>query len=178
MQEQELITLCKKKDRNAFNYLYTKYSRVLMGISIRYCNDIAEAEDVLQEAFIKIFHQIENYQAKGSFEGWLKRILVNTALNNFRSKQVKIDGGGNSEDYDIPDGNMDIDDAMNANELLEIINQIPQGYKMVFNLNVIEGFTHKEIAEQLNITEGTSKSQLSKAKILLRKILVQNKMVA
>lgn len=178
MLEEELIKRCKNGERNAFNHLYNQYSRVLMGISIRYCNDVAEAEDVLQEAFIKIFHQINSYQSKGSFEGWLKRIVVNTAINHFNSKKVRIDGGGNAEDFDIVDTALSIENELNGNELLEIINQIPEGYKLIFNLNVIEGFTHKEIAEQLGITEGTSKSQLSKAKLLLRKIITQNKIIA
>ena len=178
MNELELISLCKKKDRNAFNHLFNQYNRLLMGISIRYCNDVAEAEDVLQESFIKIFHQIQTYQSKGSFEGWLKRIVVNTAINHFKSKKVRIDGGGNSEDFDAIDNAFDIENEMHGNELLEIINQIPEGYKVIFNMNVIEGYTHKEIAKELNISEGTSKSQLSKAKSLLRKILVENKMVA
>ena len=149
-----------------------------MGISIRYCNDVSEAEDVLQEAFIKIFHQIQTYNSSGSFEGWLKRIVVNTAINHYKSKKARVDSGGDINDYDMPDGNMDIEAELNGKELLEIINQIPAGYKMIFNLNVIEGFTHKEIAVQLGITEGTSKSQLAKAKSFLRKILIENKMVA
>ena len=178
MQEKKLIEKCKQKDRNAFNHLFNTYSRVLMGISIRYANDVAEAEDILQESFIKIFHQIETYESKGSFEGWLKRIVVNTAINYFNSKKVRIDGGGNADDYDMEDQNFNIEDELNGNELLEIINQIPEGYRVIFNLNVVEGYTHKEIAEQFNITEGTSKSQLSKAKAMLRKILTENKMVA
>ena len=178
LEEKQLIELCKKKDRNAFNELYKRNSGKLMGVSMRYCNDVLEGEDILQESFIKIFHQLENYKFKGSFEGWLRRIVVNTAINHFNSKKVRVDGAGNSDDFDLPDGNLNIESQLNGKELLEIISQIPEGYNMVFNLNVIEGYTHKEIAEQLGITEGTSKSQLAKAKGLLRKILTKNKMVA
>lgn len=172
LEEEELTLLikkCKNGDNNAFNQIFTTYGKILYGIALRYSKDTSEADDILQEAFIKIFEKVINYNFTGSFEGWLKRIVVNTALNKVqKNKTLKED------DLDIIQFhhyNETITSNINAEELLLMIRKLPPGYNAVFNLYAIEGYSHKEIAEMLQITEGTSKSQLSKAKQWLRTIL-------
>lgn len=176
--EIEIIEACKKGDKYAFKQIFDTYSRKLLAIACRYTVDKSEAEDVLQDTFIKVFKTIHNYQSRGSFEGWLRRIVVTTSLNYYKSKKSKMNEHYSSEVEFIHDESFSIDAHLNSEDLLKIIHQLPDGYRMVFNLNVIEGYTHKEIAEQLGISEGTSKSQLAKAKKVLKSILVNEKLVA
>lgn len=167
--EEKIIEDCKKQSKTAQRLLYEKYSPLLLGICVRYASDINEAEDILQDAFVKIFFNIKNFNGLGSFEGWLKRIVVNTAITNYhRTKKYRY-----HQDIDDMherlDSNYSIDGAdFNKEELFGVIRSLPDGYKMVFNLYAIEGYKHKEIAEQLNIDINTSKSQYSRAKALIR----------
>lgn len=168
MTDEELIKGCKSGKHKAFEALYKKYAMKMMAIAQRYCNTTFEAEDVVQEAFIKVFQKISTYDNQGSFEGWIKRVLVNTAINHYhQTSKEKL-----QVDYNALSGEESIsEDAIGkiANEeLLTLIQSLPEGYRMVFNLYVIEGYNHKEIGEMLNISEGTSKSQLSKAKGVLK----------
>ena len=171
--DQLLVEACKKNDLTSFEKLYNKYASKMKGIAYRYANDSAVAEDIIQDAFIKVFTRIKSLENPNAFEGWLKRIVVNTAINylnslkkeqeniselNYVLKGVETPVMIEQEDYSME-------------ELLEAIAQLPPGYRMVFNMYVIEGFSHKEIASELNISEGTSKSQLSKAKEFLKKVL-------
>lgn len=140
---------------------------------MRYCYTTFEAEDILQEAFIKIFNSIQTYEYKGSFEGWLKRVLVTTAINHYhknKSKQSQTDHHFIEEESDDV---IDIISKMSTDELLSVIQTLPDGYRIVFNMYVIEGYTHKEIGELLTISEGTSKSQLAKGRMLLKNKLIQ-----
>lgn len=177
-KEQKIIEGCIAGKRHAHNLLYKKYASKMLGVCIRYCKSISEAEDVLQDGFIKIFSNIKNYRNDGSFEGWMKRIIINTALNNYHKNlkyyfYLNIDEinentiVNNDSDEDLLNVNLHI----SRQKLVEIIQSLPLGYRMIFNLFVIEGLTHKEISNLLNITEGTSKSQLSKARKLLKKKL-------
>ncbi|NJM14507.1 MAG: sigma-70 family RNA polymerase sigma factor [Bacteroidales bacterium] len=170
-QLETLIEGCLKGRRKEQHELYKRYSPVLLGICLRYVEDKAEAEDILQEGFLKIFENIQSYEGKGSFEGWMKSVMVNTAITHFH-KNKKHYHHEEIEDFKeeirlngLPDADLD------ARELLKVINQMPQGYKMVFNLFAIEGYKHKEIAEKLNIDENTSKSQFLRAKQWLIKTL-------
>lgn len=165
-----LIQKCIEKDREGQRELYMLLSPVLYGICLKYMKNKTEADDVFQDAFIKLFQKIDQYKFNGSFEGWAKRIFVNEALEVLRKKQRRLHIA--IEDTIVEnsiDGNSDNKDmAISQNELLEHIQQLPDNYRMIFNLFVFEDYSHKKIAEKLNIAEGTSKSLLSRAKRLLR----------
>lgn len=165
-----LIQKCIEKDREGQRELYMLLSPVLYGICLKYMKNKTEADDVFQDAFIKLFQKIDQYEFNGSFEGWAKRIFVNEALEVLRKKQRRLHIA--IEDTIVEnsiDGNSDNKGmAISQNELLEHIQQLPDNYRMIFNLFVFEDYSHKKIAEKLNIAEGTSKSLLSRAKRLLR----------
>ncbi|MCK5855942.1 MAG: sigma-70 family RNA polymerase sigma factor [Bacteroidales bacterium] len=169
-QEDSLIEGCKRKKRKARNKLYKLYANQFLGICLRYTRNTSEAEDVLHDAFIKIFTKIDQYTGKGSFEGWLKRIVVNTAIQSLRERsktrlvfdENEIDDDRIREDIDV------VLPMISAKELMEFIQQLPDGYKVVFNMFVIEDMSHQEIADKLNISVGTSKSQLFRAKKFLK----------
>lgn len=168
-----LIDQCKKNDRVAQKKLYEKFSVRLMGICLRYTKSRVEAEDLLQEVFIKIFKKIKDFKGDGVFEGWICRITVNTAITYYhKTKQLK--DNVNVDDYAEQIFEYEkITDILSTKELLELINRLPDIYKVVFNLYVIEGYSHKEIAEMLKISEGTSKSQLSRSRKHLQKMLLE-----
>ena len=174
--ENELIRLCKRKNALAQKLLYNTYHSSLLGICLRYGKSKAEAEDILQIGMIRIFKNIGSYSGKGSFEGWMKRIIVNTAIDNFRKNNKfyyhhDIDEI-NGEPYFISD----ISDDLEVKDILNTVQQLPNGYRMVFNLYAIEGYSHKEISGILGISENTSKTQLLKArKSLRKKLLILNK---
>lgn len=162
---QELIEKCKQQDPKAQEALYKKYSGVLFGICLKYSPNRAEAEDNLQDAFITIFGRINQFQGKGSFEGWIKRITVNTALQKYRKKKVF----DISNDQQIEDTQVEVEDKqLPLDYLLKIIQELPDRYRLVFNLYVLDGYSHKEIAEMLGISDGTSKSNLARARMILR----------
>ena len=168
MSTEELITRCQDNDRQAQELLYRQYSSVLYGMCLKYAPNQMEAEDNLQDAFITIFQRIAQYQGKGSFEGWMKRIAINTVLQKYRQKRL----------YDLPADDLieekldeDLDDGsatLPLPFLLSIIQELPERYRLVFNLYVLDGHTHKEIAELLGISDGTSKSNLARARQLLQ----------
>lgn len=165
-----LIQKCIEKDREGQRELYMLLSPVLYGICLKYMKNKTEADDVFQDAFIKLFQKIDQYKFNGSFEGWAKRIFVNEALEVLRKKQrrlhVAIEDTFTENSIDGNSDNKGL--AISQNELLEHIQQLPDNYRMIFNLFVFEDYSHKKIAEKLNIAEGTSKSLLSRAKRLLR----------
>lgn len=173
MTEKEIIKGCKAKEQGAYKALYDQYGKLLFGMALRYASSNKEAEDILQEAFIKIFQNIKSYADKGSFIGWVKRIVVNTAINSYRSAyQKKIDTYDDMRLLPLYEEE-EVFSRFAEEDLLQLLDQLPQGYRIVFNLYVIEGYKHKEIAEMLNISEGTSKSQLSKAKNMLQGLVKQ-----
>ncbi len=166
MTLQQLIEECKRHDAKAQESLYRQYSRVLFGICLKYSPNRAEAEDSLQDAFITIFNRIEQYQGKGSFEGWMKRITVNTVLQKYRKKKVfDISNEGQLEDAEVEVETTQVP----LDFLLKIIQELPDRYRLVFNLYVLDGYSHKEIAEMLEISDGTSKSNLARARMILKK---------
>lgn len=176
MNEKDIISGCKRHKKAAQMALYERYAPMLISICVRYTTNFADAEDLLQDEFIKIFDKIKQFDNKGSFEGWLKRIVTNAAINNFQRKNKAFIEIDNENTKDIADENNDDDDfedkAEYSNiskiEILNEVNNLPNGYRIIFNLYVIEGYSHKEIAETLNISENTSKSQLSRARKLLQ----------
>jgi len=162
---EQLISNCKKNDTKAQSQLYKLFSSKLFSICLKYSRNYAEAEDNLQDSFVTIFKKIDQYNSKGSFEGWIKRITINTALQRYRKKGVfKIVNEGNIEDVsvEIEDNDISID------YLLKIIQELPDRYRLVFNLYVLDGYSHKDVAEMLNITIGTSKSNLARARLILK----------
>lgn len=150
----------------------------MMAVCVRYAYTSFEAEDIFQDAFVKVFSRMDQYQGKGSFEGWLRHIFVNTAINHYTRNKKHYQQADVEEQLDITNSDVDAVGQMTHEELLELIRSLPEGYRVVFNLNVIEGYTHKEIAEMLGINEGTSKSQLSKAKSILQRKISKSKKIA
>lgn len=169
MQEQELIRQCGANDRTAQRLLYERFAPLLMAICRRYAGQ-QYAEDVMQESFIRIFQYLGQYRNEGSFEGWIRRVCVNTCIRHLeKAKRLSIEyyGEGLPEHGTEPD----VISTMSANELLSVIDKIPDGYKTVFNLSVIEGYQHKEIAQMLGIEESSSRSQLTKARKFIQRSL-------
>lgn len=168
---KELIKKCIQNNAGAQEKLYKLYAPKMFGVCLRYTKNYMEAEDILQEGFIKVFLHLKDYRNEGSLEGWIRRTIVNTAINFYR-KSIK-----SSKDLDIDDieiANNDDEtvlDQLSTKELLDAVRELPDGYRVVFNLNVIEGYTHKEIGQMLNLSENTSKSQLSRARQVLQKNL-------
>lgn len=164
-----LIEKCLKKDRKAQYEFYEKHAPRLYGVCLRYSKTTIDAEDILQEGFIKIFRYLGNYRGEGSFEGWLRRIMVTTAMNYYKKKNL-MNREVEPESIRIPlYSDHEIVSEMSHKELLSFIHDLPHGYRTVFNLNTIEGYSHKEIGEIMQISVNTSKSQLSRAKSSLRK---------
>jgi len=165
----QLIEQCLKHDRNAQFAFYEKYSKKVYGICMRYAKNGTDAEDILQEGFIKVFRYLKDYSGKGSIEGWMRRIMITTALNYYKKKNLlnkEVDP--ETTRVSLPN-DYEVLSKMSHEEILDIIQELPFGYQTVFNLNTIEGYSHKEISEIMNISVNTSKSQLSRAKHSLRK---------
>ncbi len=176
MTEEELIKGCIHEDRSCQQKLYKTYAGKMLVVCMRYTRNRQEAEDVLQDGFIRVFDNMKKFAFNGSFEGWVRRIMINCALRNFRKSSYQKEQIGIAEDYDIP-SNATIYDKLSEQELLKIIDELPEGYKMVFNLYAIEGFSHKEISDMMGINEGTSRSQLNKARKHLQKKLEEIKSI-
>lgn len=171
MNELQIIAGCKGKQRDAQRKLYEKYSRTMYSICLRYCTDAFTAQDLLQDGFIKVFAHIDSFQNKGSFEGWLKRIFINQALENLRKKKAIIQTADDVQNLpDVVDDSTEDGDIykISETELLKMVQELPRGYAAVFNLYAIEEYSHKEIAEMLDISEGTSRSQYVRARQLLQ----------
>ena len=171
-KEQELVHQCKKGDRKAQEEIYALFSPQMYVVCQRYSKSQLEAEDVLQEAFIKVFKNISQFRSEATLGSWIKRIVVNTALNSQRSKLYMFPMSDIEELNNVEDQNFSLT-GFSINELLTMIRSLPEGCQTVFNMYAIEGYSHKEISEQLTISEGTSKSQYSRAKTLLRKMIEQ-----
>jgi RNA polymerase sigma-70 factor (ECF subfamily) len=140
----------------------------MYGVCLRYARDSAEAEDIMQEGFVRVFNKIGQFEFKGSFEGWMRRIMVNTALEKFR-KQERLYPVEEMKIFEATEWVEETISSITAEDLLRIIQQLPPRYRMVFNLFAIEGYSHVEIGEMMNISEGTSKSNLSRARVILQK---------
>ncbi len=173
MNQLDLIYKCKENNRKAQGELYQLYKDTLFVLCLKYCKNTKDAEDVLQDSFVTIFQNINKYTAKGSFEGWLKRITINKAIDKYhqtKAKHLPI----------IEEITEDVFLEENTNEfsldyLLECIQQLPNRYRLVFNLYELDDYSHKEISEMLNISVGTSKSNLHRAKKILKEKLSKNK---
>lgn len=166
--DKDLIKRCQDNDPKAQGTLYQQLAPKMFGICLRYTRNHMEAEDVLQEGFIKVFRHLKDYRNDGSLEGWIRRTMVNTAINFYKKRAKYQNDISLDQSEPINQEEESAIDKLSAKELLEHIQELPDGYRMVFNLNVIEGYTHKEIGEMLNISENTSKSQLSRARSVLQ----------
>ena len=169
VNDLEIIEGCARHDRRAQQMLYDKYSRFLLGVCMRYAIDRAEAEDIMQESFLKIYFSIGDFSGAGSFAGWLRKVAVNTAITHYH-KNLKHRYHIEIEEYvSVETGTSSFEEDMfTSDELYKVLNELPAGYRMVFNLYAVEGYKHKEIAEMLGIDTNTSKSQYSRAKAVLR----------
>lgn len=170
MSDEELVAGCLRNDKASQEYLYKKYASKMFGLCIRYSNTREEAEDVLQEGFIKVFDKIDRFKHEGSFEGWIRRIMINTALKSKDKRKLKYENAG-LDHVQEPKYDSKVLGEMGRRELMDIINKLPEGYRVVFNLFAVEGYPHKDIAEMLGISEGTSRSQYSRARQTLIKII-------
>ncbi len=171
MSLEKLIKKCKQRDVKSQSEVYHLFAGKLFALCLKYSRNYQEAQDNLQDGFITIFNKIDQYQFKGSFEGWLKRIMVNTALQKYRQKNVL-----NLITDEIPEEvEVEVDEmSLSLDYLLSIIQELPNRYRLVFNMYVLDGYSHREISEMLEISEGTSKSNLSRARQILKKKVEQN----
>lgn len=178
MNENDIIKGCLRNDRASQKALYEQYYSKMLGVCLRYCKDRDEAKDVLHEAFLKVFNNLRNYSGSGSFEGWIRRIMVNTSIDNLRRNKhnylIVSTVYANEKAAAMVDETPDDDVLLHIDreEILKAVQELTPAYRTVFNLYVIEEFSHKQIAEMLDISEGTSKSNLSKAKFNLKKNLM------
>ncbi len=171
--EAELVDGCKKGKPTYQRALYQRYYKLMYGVCLRYTDNRDDAEDILQDGFVKVFKHLKSFRGKGSFEGWIRRIMVHTSIEHYRkaSRYFMVDV---DDAYDL-ETDSDVVGSLSRDEILALIRSLPVGYRTVFNLYAVEGYAHQEIAEMLGISEGTSKSQLSRAKkILQEKILQMN----
>lgn len=172
--EEALVKACQKGDPKAQRRIYEKYSSKMFGVCFRYVHDDFEAEEIMIEGFIKVFDKISTFKLEGSFEGWVRRIMVNEALMYLRSnKKAKLETSYDTILYE-PEPEQ-FNNALEVEDLLKLIETLPVGYRTVFNLYAIEGYSHAEIAQMLGITESTSKSQLSRARVILQNAVTSQK---
>ncbi len=171
LSEQELLDGCRKGQRTFQQALYDRYCRKMMVVCLRYSRATAEAEDILQEGFVKVFQAIKDFRQESKLETWITRIMVNTALNSQR-KKMYLYPMVDVESIDMPEDEVSVA-GIDFMQLLDMIQSLPQGCRIVFNLFAIEGYNHKEIAELLGISEGTSKSQYARARSLMQAKLLK-----
>lgn len=177
LTEEDIVKGCYDNQPKAQRMLYEKFAPKMLGVVLRYAKDEDEAYDILQDGFVKVFGKIHSFNMEGSLEGWIRRIMVNTALDQYRKnkkrmKDVRMDDVSfflEQDDFII--------EGLAANDLMKIINAMPKGYKIVFNMFAIEGYSHKEIADKLGVSENTSKSQYSRARQFVRKILEEQNLL-
>lgn len=167
ISEADLIKGCINNDRRMQEELYRRFAPRMYAVCLRYAGNTEEAEDILQEGFIKIFKKLSSFRSEGSFEGWIRRIFVNTSIEHFRRK-IYLQPITEQEENTVEGKLLSVLDNLAEKDIIELVQQLSPGYRTVFNMYVVEGFTHKEIGEMLGISEGTSKSQLSRAKVILQ----------
>lgn len=165
MSLKKLISQCRKQDRKAQEKIYREYSGKFFTLCLKYSGNYEQAKDNLQDGFIKIFQNISQYSGKGSFEGWMTRIIINTALKKYQNQAVYL----TIDEEQMAEPEVEIDEEMlSVDFLIKIVQELPERYRMVFNLYTMEEYSHKEIAEMLGISEGTSKSNLARARLKLK----------
>jgi RNA polymerase sigma-70 factor (ECF subfamily) len=169
--DSDLVQGCKNNERKYQELLYRKYAKKMYGICLGYAKDRSMAQDILQDGFVKVFKKIGDFREEGSLEGWIRRIITNTALDHLRKKSKLHEFIDDNKEVEEERLDNSILENINADGIFKLITRLPEGAKAVFNLYAIEGYTHKEIADKLEITEGTSKSQFKRARSLLKALL-------
>ncbi len=175
--ESQIREGCAKGERKFQQMLYDMFSAKMFGVCLRYANEYNSAQDLLQEGFVKVFKNIDKFRGEGSFEGWVRRIFVNTAIEHYR-KQVNMYALHESETNYYEHYEDNALETLKQEDILKMIQKLSSGYRTVFNLYIVEGYSHKEIGEMIGISEGTSKSQLARARYLLQKMIMQSTAVA
>lgn len=176
MTDEELIKRCLAQDKEAQRALYKQYAGKMLAVCKRYARNDLEAEDMLQEGFIRVYGKLDGFKGNGSFEGWIRRIMVNTALKAYSKSSFKNEVIGIDDQYEMSEEAVVVG-KLSTKELMKLIQSLPEGYRIVFNLFAIEGYSHAEIAEQLGINEGTSRSQLNKARRWLQERLTSTQKI-
>jgi len=177
-QETQLIQACINRDRQSQNQLYAVLAPKMFAVCLRYCKNHEEAEEVLQEGFVQVFKSLKNYKYQGSFEGWVRKIMVYSAIQYYRSKTKLHPVIYMRTSMEEPAEKEETLSQLGKKELLKMIQALPPAYRMVFNLYVFEGMKHREIAEHLGISEGTSKSNFFDAKLILQKAVANSLKIA
>jgi RNA polymerase sigma factor (sigma-70 family) len=172
INEADLIKGCLNGDSKMQEELYKRFAPKMYAVCLRYSNNAENAQDLLQEGFIKIFRNLNRFRGDGSFEGWIRRIFVNTSIEYFR-KKTNLFSITEKEDLIVEDNSLNALDRLAEKDIIILVQELSPGYRTVFNLYAIEGYSHKEIGTMLNINEGTSKSQLARAKSILKKKVEQ-----
>jgi RNA polymerase sigma-70 factor (ECF subfamily) len=171
--DSDLIKGCLENDRRMQQELYNRFAPKMYGVCLRYTGNADDAQDVLQDGFVKVFRKLDSFRSEGSFEGWIRRVFVNTAIEHFRRKHY-MQPVTEREENTLESKTLTALDGLSEKDILKLVQELAPGYRAVFNLYVVEGYAHKEIAEMLGITEGTSKSQLSRAKVILQDMIKQH----
>ncbi|MBK8554721.1 MAG: RNA polymerase sigma factor [Lewinellaceae bacterium] len=163
MSEQELIRGCLRGSAQCQRQLYEQFAGKMYAVCLRYARNPSDAADILQEGFVKVFTKLDQFGFQGSFEGWIRRIMVNTAIRNYQRQRYDLESSGHER---LPESPVEADAValLSEAELLQLISRLPEGYRVVFNLVAIEGYAHAEVAKMLGIQESTSRSQLTKAR--------------
>jgi RNA polymerase sigma factor (sigma-70 family) len=167
LTERELVEGCQREDRRMQELLYARYARRMYAVCLRYARHQLEAEDLAQEGFIRVFDKLRDFRMEGSLEGWIRRIMVHTCINHYRKKAFQNERFGLEHVPDSPVEPLAVDN-MSQQELMALVQELPDGYRMVFNMFAIEGYDHAEIAELIGCGESTSRSQLAKARRMLQ----------
>lgn len=178
MTEYELIKGCIKQDSTCQRRLFEQFAGKMMTVCLRYANDSMEAEDMMQEGFIRVFNYIDQFKFEGSFEGWVRRVVVNTALKHLQKKRLSFAEIKEDNSQQSPRIDSYAYSNLGEGDLMKLISQLPDGYKTIFNLNVIEGYSHEEIAKMLDIQPSTSRSQLVKARKMLQNQILNLQKIA
>ncbi len=170
--ETDLIQGCIAGEKRMQEELYNRFSPKMFAVCIRYAGNADDAQDILQDGFVKIFKNLSRFRSEGSFEGWIRRIFVNTAIEHLRRKKF-LKPIAEKEENTIPYKEVSVLDSLGEKDIMNLISQLSPGYRTVFNMYVVEGYTHKEVGDILGISEGTSKSQLARARMILQSMVVK-----
>jgi RNA polymerase sigma factor (sigma-70 family) len=168
ISDSDLIRGCLSGDSRMQEALYNRFAPKMYAVCLRYSNNADDAQDLLQEGFVKIFKNLDRFRAEGSFEGWVRRVFVNTSIEHYRRKVNLVSASDREEAY-IEDHSSNALDKLAEKDIIKLVQELSPGYRAVFNMYAIEGYSHKEIGTILGISEGTSKSQLARAKGILQK---------
>ena len=173
ISESDLIKGCIEGNRQMQEELYNRFSGKMYAVCLRYANNADDAQDLLQEGFIKVYRNLHRFRAEGSFEGWIRRVFVNSAIEHFRKKSIELSKVSDKEENTIEDSDVPALDQPAERDIVKLIQDLSPGYRTAFNMYVVEGYSHKEIGDLLGISEGTSKSQLARARSILQKKVAQ-----